>query len=109
MRRTLPASPLSPALICPSAAVGTAHADGPLRGNPVDASPQIERPPGATQPPPVVQAPTPEQSASQARSAQRIVPQHFDVTGVHEMPFEEVSASSAPSSGKEISSGESVQ
>ncbi len=109
MRRTLPASPLSLALICTLAAVGTAHADGPLRGNPVDALPQIERPPGATQPPPVVQAPTPEQLALQARLAQRIVPQHFDVTGVHEMPFEEVSALLAPLSGKEISLGELVQ
>jgi len=109
MRRTLPASPLSLALICTLAAVGTANADGPLRGNPVDALPQIERPPGATQPPPVVQAPTPEQLALQARLAQRIVPQHFDVTGVHEMPFEEVSALLAPLSGKEISLGELVQ
>ncbi len=109
MRRTLPASPLSLALICTLAAVGTAHADGPLRGNPVDALPQIEPPPGATPPPPVVQAPTPEQLALQARLAQRIVPQHFDVTGVHEMPFEEVSALLAPLSGKEISLGELVQ
>lgn len=109
MRRTLPASPLSLALICTLAAAGAAHADGPLRGNPVDALPQIERPPGATQPPPVVQAATPEQLALQARLAQRIVPQHFDVTGVHEMPFEEVSALLAPLSGKEISLGELVQ
>ena len=109
MRRTLPAGPLSLALICTLAAVGTARADGPLRGNPVDALPQIERPPGATQPPPVVQAPTPEQLALQARLAQRIVPQHFDVTGVHAMPFEEVSALLAPLSGKEISLGELVQ
>lgn len=91
------------------AAVGAARADGPLRGNPVDAMPQIERPPGATQPPPVVQAATPEQLALQARLAQRIVPRHFDVTGVHEMPFEEVSALLAPLSGKEISLGELVQ
>ncbi|CUJ83652.1 Outer membrane protein/protective antigen OMA87 [Achromobacter sp. 2789STDY5608615] len=37
------------------------------------------------------------------------MPQHFDVTGVHEMPFEEVSALLAPLSGKEISLGELVQ
>jgi len=71
--------------------------------------PQIERPPGATQPPPVVQTATPEQLALQARLAQRIVPRHFDVTGVHAMPFEEVSALLEPLSGKEISLGELVQ
>ncbi len=109
MRRTLPASPLSLALICTLAALGTAHADGPLRGNPVDAMPQIERPPTATQPPPVVQAQTPEQLALQARLAQRIVPRNFDVTGVHEMPFEEVANLLSPLSGKEISLGELVQ
>lgn len=109
MRRTLPASPLYLALICTLAATGTAHADGPLRGNPVDSMPQIERPPGATQPPPVVQTATPEQLALQARLAQRIVPRHFDVTGVHAMPFEEVSALLEPLSGKEISLGELVQ
>ncbi len=109
MRRTLPASPLYFALICTLAATGTAHADGPLRGNPVDSMPQIERPPGATQPPPVVQTATPEQLALQARLAQRIVPRHFDVTGVHAIPFEEVSALLEPLSGKEISLGELVQ
>ena len=109
MRRTLPASPLYLALICTFAVIGTARADGPLRGNPVDAMPQIERPPTATQPPPVVQTATPEQLALQARLAQRIVPQHFDVSGVHEMPFEEVSALLTPLSGKEISLGELVQ
>ncbi len=109
MRRTLPATPLYLALICTLAAMGTARADGPLRGNPVDAMPQIERPPNATQPPPVVQTATPEQLALQARLAQRIVPQHFDVTGVHAIPFEEVSALLAPLSGKEISLGELVQ
>ncbi|CAB3743915.1 hypothetical protein LMG3458_06196 [Achromobacter deleyi] len=109
MRRTLPASPLYLALICTLAATGTARADGPLRGNPVDSMPQIERPPGATQPPPVVQTATPEQLALQARLAQRIVPRHFDVTGVHAIPFEEVSALLEPLSGKEISLGELVQ
>lgn len=91
------------------ATLGTARADGPLRGNPVDALPQIERPPSATQPPPVVQAQTPEQLALQARLAQRIVPRHFDVTGVHALPFEDVAALLSPLSGKEISLGELVQ
>ncbi|MCF7769375.1 ShlB/FhaC/HecB family hemolysin secretion/activation protein [Achromobacter pulmonis] len=109
MRRTLPASPLSLALICMLAPLGAAHADGPLRGNPVDALPQIERPPSATQPPPVVQTQTPEQRALQARLAQRIVPRHFDVTGVHAIPFEDVAALLSPLSGKEISLGELVQ
>ena len=57
----------------------------------------------------MVQAPTPEQLALQARLAQRIVPRHFDVSGVHAMPFEEVSALLSPLSGKEISLGELVQ
>ena len=69
----------------------------------------MERPASANQPPPVVQAPTPEQLALQARLAQRIVPRHFDVSGVHAMPFEEVSALLSPLSGKEISLGELVQ
>ena len=108
MRRTLPASPSYVLLACALAA-GTAHADGPLRGNPVDSLPPMERPASANQPPPVVQAPTPEQLALQARLAQRIVPRHFDVSGVHAMPFEEVSALLSPLSGKEISLGELVQ
>lgn len=86
-----------------------ARADGPLRGNPVDALPQLERPPGAVQPPPVVQTATPEQLALQARLAQRIVPLNFDVSGVHAIAFDEVSAILSPLSGKEISLGELVQ
>ncbi|WP_454669396.1 ShlB/FhaC/HecB family hemolysin secretion/activation protein [Achromobacter kerstersii] len=109
MRRTVPASPLTLALICLLGCSAAAQADGPLRGNPVDALPQLERPPGATQPPPVVQTATPEQLALQARLAQRIVPLNFDVSGVHAIPFEEVSAILSPLSGKEISLGELVQ
>lgn len=109
MRRTVPASSLTLALICLLGSSAAARADGPLRGNPVDALPQLERPPGATQPPPVVQTATPEQLALQARLAQRIVPLNFDVSGVHAIPFEEVSAILSPLSGKEISLGELVQ
>ncbi|CUJ46137.1 ShlB/FhaC/HecB family hemolysin secretion/activation protein [Achromobacter kerstersii] len=109
MRRTVPASSLTLALICLLGFSAAAQADGPLRGNPVDALPQLERPPGATQPPPVVQTATPEQLALQARLAQRIVPLNFDVSGVHAIPFEEVSAILSPLSGKEISLGELVQ
>ncbi|MGE6916895.1 ShlB/FhaC/HecB family hemolysin secretion/activation protein [Achromobacter kerstersii] len=109
MRRTVPASSLTLALICLLGCSAAARADGPLRGNPVDALPQLERPPGATQPPPVVQTATPEQLALQARLAQRIVPLNFDVSGVHAIPFEEVSAILSPLSGKEISLGELVQ
>ncbi len=75
----------------------------------MDSVPQLERPPGATQPPPVVQTATPEQLALQARLAQRIVPRNFDVSGVHAIPFDEVSAILSPLSGKEISLGELVQ
>lgn len=109
MRRTVPASSLTLALICLLACSAAARADGPLRGNPVDALPQLERPPGAVQPPPVVQTATPEQLALQARLAQRIVPLNFDVSGVHAIPFEEVSGILSPLSGKEISLGELVQ
>ncbi|TRM52928.1 ShlB/FhaC/HecB family hemolysin secretion/activation protein [Achromobacter sp. LC458] len=109
MRRTYPASSLTLALICTVFCGAPARADGPLRGNPVDAVPQLERPPGATQPPPVVQTATPEQLALQARLAQRIVPRNFDVSGVHAIPFDEVSAILSPLSGKEISLGELVQ
>ncbi|WP_338879301.1 ShlB/FhaC/HecB family hemolysin secretion/activation protein [Achromobacter veterisilvae] len=109
MRRTLPAGPLSLALVCALAAGADARAEGPLRGNPVDAMPKLERPPSATQPPPVVQTATPEQLALRARLAQRIVPRNFDVTGVRAIPFEEVSALLSPLAGKEISLGELVQ
>lgn len=109
MRRTLPAGPLSLALVCALAAGADVRAEGPLRGNPVDAMPKLERPPSATQPPPVVQTATPEQLALRARLAQRIVPRNFDVTGVRAIPFEEVSALLSPLAGKEISLGELVQ
>uniref|UniRef100_UPI0039EE26C6 ShlB/FhaC/HecB family hemolysin secretion/activation protein n=1 Tax=Bordetella sputigena TaxID=1416810 RepID=UPI0039EE26C6 len=85
-----------------------AHADGPLRGNPVDALPPLEKP--RTQPPPArLEGRTPERSAVEARLAQRIVPRHFDVSGVHAIPFAEVSALLAPLANKEISVGQLVQ
>ncbi len=86
-----------------------ALADGPLRGNPVDALPQIEHPPAAQPSPPRVQVQTPEQIALKARLAQRIVPRHFDVSGAHALPFSEISALLAPLAGKEITLGELVQ
>ncbi|AVJ28946.1 ShlB-type family protein [Achromobacter spanius] len=100
--------PLALALFCMLAAGTSARAEGPLRGNPVDALPRLERPPSSRQPPPVVQTATPEQLALQARLAQRIVPRNFEVTGVRAIPFEEVSAVLAPLAGKEISLGELV-
>ncbi len=109
MRRTFPAASVSLVLACALAAPGNARADGPLRGNPVDSMPKLERPPSATQPPPVVQTATPEQMALQARLAQRIVPRNFDVSGVRAIPFEEVAALLSPLAGKEISLGELVQ
>lgn len=108
-RRIVPASPLCLALFCILAAGSQARAEGPLRGNPVDAMPRLERPPAANQPPPYVQTATPEQLALQARLAQRIVPRNFDVSGVHAIPFEEVSGMLSPLAGKEISLGELVQ
>ncbi|WP_447920887.1 ShlB/FhaC/HecB family hemolysin secretion/activation protein [Achromobacter aegrifaciens] len=104
-----PASPLCLAFFCILAAGSQARAEGPLRGNPVDAMPRLERPPAANQPPPYVQTATPEQLALQARLAQRIVPRNFDVSGVHAIPFEEVSGMLSPLAGKEISLGELVQ
>lgn len=83
-------------------------ADAPLRGNPVDSLPQIERP-GPSAPPPVVAPPTPEQQAVQARLAQRIVPRNFDVAGVHAIDFTEVSDLLTPLVGKEITVAQLVQ
>jgi len=80
-----------------------AYADGPLRGNPVDALPPIEPPTESRPPAPALQVPpTPEQRALQARLAQTIVPRHFDVSGVRAIPFEEVAAYLGPLAGKEI-------
>ena len=83
------------------------RADGPLRGNPVDALPRVQTPAntGAPRPQPTLQAPTPEQQAVQARLAQRIVPRNFDVSGVRTLPFDEVSAILAPLAGKETTVG----
>jgi len=87
-------------------AMAPALADGPLRGNPVDAMPRLENPapraPGA----PVALPPTPEQQAVQARLAQRIVPSRFDVAGVRALPFAEVSALLQPLAGKDTTVGE---
>lgn len=83
-------------------------ADAPLRGNPVDSLPQVERPAQAP-PPTVAPPPTPEQQAIQARLAQRIVPRNFDVAGVHTIEFSEISAFLTPLVGKEITVGELVQ
>ncbi|CAB3933531.1 hypothetical protein LMG6000_03283 [Achromobacter insolitus] len=104
-----PAGSIYLALFCALAAGSQVQAEGPLRGNPVDAMPRLERPPSATQPPPYVQTATPEQLALQARLAQRIVPRNFDVSGVRAIPFEEVSGLLSPLAGKEISLGELVQ
>ncbi|ALM84005.1 ShlB-type family protein [Bordetella sp. N] len=88
-------------------AAPVAHADGPLRGNPVDSLPPMEKPAPPAQPP--LQAPTPEQQALAARMAQHIVPRHFDVTGAHAIPFEEISALLAPLANKDITLGQLVQ
>lgn len=84
-----------------------AHADGPLRGNPVDAMPRVQTPAntGTPQTQPALQAPTPEQRAIQALLAQRIVPRNFDVAGVRTLPFDEISAILAPLAGKETTIG----
>jgi len=86
-----------------------AQAAGPLRGNPVDSLPPINTRPDNPEPPAAVQAPTPEQQAVQARLAQHIVPRNFDVSGVHALPFDEVSNVLAPLAGKDISIAELVQ
>ncbi|MFC4275032.1 ShlB/FhaC/HecB family hemolysin secretion/activation protein [Achromobacter aloeverae] len=84
-----------------------AHADGPLRGNPIDSLPPMEKP--APPAPPPLQAPTPEQQAIAARLALHIVPRHFDVAGAHAIPFEEISAILAPLANKDITLGQLVQ
>ncbi|MBO1112378.1 ShlB/FhaC/HecB family hemolysin secretion/activation protein [Bordetella petrii] len=88
-------------------ASAASRADGPLRGNPVDALPRVQTPAntGAPRPQPALQAPTPEQQAVQARLAQRIVPRNFDVSGVRTLPFDEVSAILTPLAGKETTVG----
>jgi len=92
-------------------AAGTAHGEGPLRGNPVDALPHIQTPAasGAPQPQPALQVPTPEQRAVQARLAQRLVPRSFDVSGVRALPFDDISNLLAPLAGKETTVGALVQ
>ncbi len=87
-----------------------AHADAPLRGNPVESLPSIGRPSQPSAPAPTVAPiPTPEQQAVQARLAQRIVPSHFDVSGVHALPFAEVSGMLTPLADKETTVGDLVQ
>jgi len=97
---------VSSALLALLASAGS-RADGPLRGNPVDALPRVQTPSntGAPRPQPALQAPTPEQQAVQARLAQRIVPRNFDVSGVRTLPFDEVSAILTPLAGKETTVG----
>jgi hemolysin activation/secretion protein len=87
-----------------------AHADGPIRGNPLESIPSLEKPqqpkPGAPLQAPV---PTPEQQAVAARLNQHIVPRNFDVSGVHAIPFTDVSGILAPLAGKDITIGQLVQ
>jgi len=110
MKRQTLAALLRVSLLAGAAAGSAAQADGPLRGNPVDALPRIERPRDQAAPPPAVEPPpTPEQRAIQARLAQRIVPRNFDVSGVHAVPFDEISAMLAPLAGKETTVGELVR
>lgn len=101
-------SPLTSCLLLNSPA---AHADSAMRGNPVDALPFIGRPqqPAPAPAPTVAPVPTPEQQSVQARLAQRIVPRHFDVSGVHALPFAEVSGMLAPLADKETTVGELVE
>jgi hemolysin activation/secretion protein len=94
---------VSAALLC-----SLAYADGPLRGNPVDSLPTLEKP-GPREPQPALQAPTPEQQAIEARLAQKIVPRYFDVVGVHTLPFEQVSALLTPLANHEITVAQLVQ
>lgn len=101
----LPVSLLAAAIM----ACDTVRAEGPLRGNPVDSLPKIERPGQPAPPPRVETPPTPEQQAIQARLAQHLVPKNFDVSGVHTISFDEISAILAPLAGKETTLGALVQ
>lgn len=110
MKRTIATDLFCCSLVAGLAALPAAsRADGPLRGNPVDALPQLERPTAPAAPAPALQAPTPEQRAVQARLAQRIVPRNFDVAGVHALPFDQVAAFLTPLAGKEITVAQLVQ
>lgn len=87
-----------------------AWGQGALRGNPVDALPPLERP-APTQPAtsPVIAVPSPEEEAIRQRLAQRLVPRHFDVTGVRTLPFDQVQAVLQPLAGKETTIGQLAQ
>lgn len=87
-----------------------AWGQGALRGNPVDALPPLERP-ASTQPAvsPVIAVPSPEEEAIRQRLAQRVVPRHFDVTGVRTLPFDQVQAILQPLAGKETTIGQLAQ
>jgi len=85
------------------------QANGPLRGNPVDAVPQLESPAQAPAAAPMPLPATPEQRAVQARLAQPIVPRQFDVTGVRALPFSEVSALLEPLANKPTTVGALVR
>ncbi len=100
------------ALLTMTGAAGGAWAQGALQGNPADALPQLERPGSAAQQPavnPVVPTVTPEQMAIQARLAQPVVPQNFDVHGVKAIDFEQVQAILEPLAGKQTTVGELAQ
>lgn len=87
---------------------GPCLAAGPLRGNPIDNLPKPEKP---AQPAPAPLAtPVPSaQAAVQARLRQKIVPRHFDVSGSHAIPFNEITAILTPLAGHETTVGHLVQ
>ncbi len=86
-----------------------ALADGPLRGNPLDSLPSVERPGPAVPPAPVQSRPEDDKSALGARLQQRIVPQHFGVSGNKTIEFKRISAILEPLAGREMTVAQLVQ
>src|SRR5690606_20693235 len=86
-----------------------ALADGPLRGNPLDSLPTIEKPGPAAPPAPVQSRPEDDKSAVGARLQQRIVPRHFGVSGNKTIEFKRISAILEPLAGREMTVAQLVQ
>ena len=81
-------------------------ADAPLRGNPMDAlPPSTTEPAPPSRPAPSIQLPAVPNAAQAAilqRLQQVITPRHFDVSGSHSIPFEEIVAIIEPLANQPI-------
>ncbi|CAM5207699.1 hypothetical protein CDEF62S_00952 [Castellaniella defragrans] len=92
-------------LLCTSTGLwlGTAHADGPLRGNPLDSIPTLPNPKASQQPAPALNpgnAEAQRREALAARLNQPITPRHFNVSGNTVVPLPEIAPLLTPLVGK---------